>query len=336
MSQGQEQMRAVKIVAHGAVGGLEVQRVAKPEACADQVLVRVRAAALNRADILQRRGRYPAPPGAPADIPGLEFAGEIEAVGAQVQGLRAGQPVFGITAGGAQSEYVVLPESHCAEIPSNLNFVEAAAVPEAFITAHDALFTQAGLRAGERVLIHAVGSGVGLAALQLAHAINAETFGTARTSAKLERASQEFGLVHAIVVQDDPARFVQVVEEATTGRGVDVIVDLVGASYFVANLEALAMRGRLMLVGTLGGARAELDYSRVMGKRATLTGTVLRGRSAEEKARAVRLFAAQVMPLLARGVVRPVIDSVFPLEEVQRAHLRLEANETFGKIVLQL
>lgn len=329
-----ERMRAVRIVSHVDGGRLEVCEVEKPTARADRVRVRVRAAGVNRADLLQRRGRYPAPPGAPADIPGLEFAGEVEQAGEEVRAWKAGQRVFGITAGGAQAEYVVVPESHLAEIPSNLSFAEAAAIPEVFITAHDALFTQARLETGERVLVHAVGSGVGTAALQLARAAGAgAVYGTARNREKIERA-REFGMDEGVVVEDDPRVFAEAVRGWTGGAGVNVILDLVGASYLDANLDALSTRGRLLLVGTLGGASAALDFRRVMGKRLRIVGTVLRARSTEEKATAVRRFAAHVVPLLARGLVRPVLDDTFALEDVSAAYERLESNATFGKVVL--
>jgi putative PIG3 family NAD(P)H quinone oxidoreductase len=288
---------------------------------------------LNRADILQRRGRYPAPPGYPQEIPGLEFAGRVEELGEEVRALRVGQRVFGITAGGAQAEYVVVPADTLALIPSNLTWAEAAAAPEVFITAHDALFTQAHLKMGERVLIHAAGSGVGTAAVQLAHAAGATAYGTSRTSDKLERA-RPYGLDEAVVVSNDPAVFSRAVHEWTNGAGVNVILDLVGGAYLAANIEALAARGRLMLVGTTAGSSGQLELGVLMNKRARLIGTVLRARSLEEKARATRRFAAQVVPLLASGRLRPVIDRVFPLTEVRAAHERLESNESFGKIVL--
>ncbi|HEX8187137.1 MAG TPA: NAD(P)H-quinone oxidoreductase, partial [Pyrinomonadaceae bacterium] len=315
---------------------LEVCEVERPRARADRVRVRVRAAGLNRADLLQKRGRYPAPPGAPADIPGLEFAGEVEQLGGEGRAWRPGQRVFGITAGGAQAEYVVVPESQLAEVPDGISFEEAAAVPEVFITAHDALFTQAGLRTGERVLIHAVGSGVGTAAAQLARAAGAgAVYGTARTAGKVERA-REFGMDDGMVVSDDPRAFAAAVQGWTKDSGVNVILDLVGASYLDANLEALAPRGRLLLVGTLGGASASLNFRHVMGKRLRVIGTVLRARSTEEKAAAVRRFAAEVVPLLDRGLVRPVIDRTFGLRDADAAYDHLESNETFGKVVLRV
>jgi len=329
-------MLAVKVISHEGAGRLEVREVERPQARADRVRVRVRAAGLNRADLLQKRGRYPAPPGAPADIPGLEFAGEVEQLGEEAHAWRVGQRVFGITAGGAQAEYVVAPESHLAEIPEGLSFEEAAAVPEVFITAHDALFTQARLRTGERVLVHAVGSGVGTAAAQLARAAGAgAVYGTARTAWKVERA-REFGMDEGVVVADDPRAFAVAVSGWTGGRGVNVVLDLVGSSYLDANLEALAPRGRLLLVGTLGGASGQLHFRHVMGKRLSVIGTVLRARSVEEKAAAVRRFAAEVVPLFGRGLLRPVNDAAFDLKDVDAAYARLESNETFGKVVLSV
>jgi putative PIG3 family NAD(P)H quinone oxidoreductase len=334
-----ETMRAVRIVpgeGSGAAGMLEVCEVERPRATADWVRVRVCAAGLNRADILQRRGLYPAPPGVPADIPGMEFAGEVEQLGADVRAWRLGQRVFGITAGGAQAGYVVVPENHLAEIPPALSWTEAAAVPEVFITAHDALFTQGELQAGERVLVHAAGSGVGTAAVQLARAAGAgAVYGTARTAEKLARA-REFGLDEGVAVGEDPRVFAEAVREWTKGEGVGLVLDLVGGAYLDSNLDALALRGRLLLVGTLGGSRATLDFKLAMTKRLKLTGTVLRARSSEEKARAVRLFAAHVVPLLALGRVRPVLDSVFALDEARAAYERLESNATFGKVVVEM
>ena len=327
-------MKAVTIMAHGGVDGLEVRDIPEPASPnADRVRVRVRAAALNRADLLQRLGHYPAPAGVPTNIPGLEFAGEVDQIGDEVREWQAGQRVFGIIGGGAQAGYVVVPANTLAEIPDNLDWAEAAAVPEVFITAHDALFTQANLRLGETLLVHAAGSGVGTAAIQLAHAAGATVFGTSRTSEKLERA-REYGLDAAIVVAGNPNVFAETVLHRTHGKGVDVILDLVGAAYLEANLAALAPKGRMMLVGTTSGAKATLDFSTVMSKRFKVTGTVLRARTADEKAAVTGVFANQVVPLLARGVVRPVIDSIYKLAEVREAHRRLESNESFGKIVL--
>jgi putative PIG3 family NAD(P)H quinone oxidoreductase len=327
-------MKAVVIAKHGGIEGLEVCEVeTPPRPSADLVRVRVHAAGLNRADVLQRMGHYPAPAGFPQDIPGLEFAGEVDEIGDEVRRWKRGQRVFGITGGGAHAEYVVVAESNLAEIPANLDWVEAAAVPEAFITAHDALFTLAKLRTGETLLVHAAGSGVGTAAIQLAHAAGAKAFGTSRTADKLERA-KEYGLSGAVVVNDDLRVVVDAVAEWTGRRGIDVIIDLVGANYLEANLNALAAKGRLILVGTTAGAQAMLNFSLAMRKRLTIIGTVLRSRSTGEKATATALFAEQVVSRLADGTVRPVVDRVYKMEEVREAHARMESNESFGKIVL--
>ena len=329
-------MRAVTIISHGGVEGLEVRAASDaPRATADRVRVRVRAAGLNRADILQRLGRYPAPPGYSQDIPGLEFAGEVVEVGDEARARKVGDRVFGITGGGAQAEFVTVPESTLAEIPPNLDWVNAASIPEVFMTVHDALFTQCRLQMGERVLIHAAGSGVGTAASQLVNASGAVAYGTSRTADKLERA-KEFGLTDSVVVANDSSEFAEAVKRWTNEAGVDVILDLVGAAYLKANLDSLGLKGRLIFVGTTSGAKAEIDYSVVMRKRLRIMGTSLRTRSIEEKATATRLFAQHVVPLLASGKVRPVIDSVFPMEQARAAHQRIESNESFGKVVLMI
>ena len=327
-------MKAITITSFGGVEGLEIREVPDaPPATSDRVRVRVRAAGLNRADILQRLGRYPAPPGYPQDIPGIEFAGEVSEVGDEVRMWQAGDRVFGIIGGGGQAQYVTVRENHLAPVPPNLDWAEAAAVPEVFMTAHDALFTQCGLTIGERVLIHAAGSGVGTAAIQLVRAAGAFAYGTSRTADKLKRA-KEFGLTESVVAGAEPMEFVAAVKRWTNDAGVDVVLDLVGAAYLKANLAALAMKGRLIFVGTTSGSKAEIDLSVAMSKRLRIMGTALRIRSAEEKATATRAFAEQVVPLLRSGAVRPVIDTVFPMAEVGAAHERIESNESFGKVVL--
>ena len=326
-------MKAVFIKEFGGAENLEWRDVADlPRPTGAQVLVAVKAAGLNRADLLQRRGFYPAPAGAPERILGLEFAGEVAEVGGEVKNFKADDRVFGIAAGGAQAEFILSEESLLAKIPDNLSFAEAAAIPEAFITAHDAVFAQADLKAPETLLIHAVASGVGLAALQLAKAKNIRVFGTSRTAEKLERC-KAFGLDEAILVAGD-ADFGETIKEKTGGKGVDVILDLVGASYFGANLESLAPKGKLMLVGTLGGRKAEFDFGSVLAKRAKITGTVLRSRSTEEKAEATAKFIEEVVPLFASGKLKPNIDRIFAFKEIRRAHEHLESNASFGKTVL--
>lgn len=328
--------KAVTIVRYGGTEGLEIREVHTPgPPAADRVRVRVRAAGLNRADLLQLRGQYPAPPGVSQEIPGLEFAGEVESLGPEARMWMTGQRVFGIVGGGAQAQHVVVPENTLTGIPTNLDWHEAAAVPEAFITSHDALFTQANLRMGETLLVHAAGSGVGTAAIQLATAAGAKVFGTSRSAKKLERAT-ELGLSGSVVVAEDSEAILDAVHLWTGGRGIDVVLDLVGAAYLEKNLSALATQGRMMLVGTVSGAQASFDFSIAMKKRLMIKGTVLRARSAEEKAMVTRRFATHVVPLLADGRVRPVIDSVYKLPEVREAYKRLKSNESFGKVVLLL
>jgi NADPH2:quinone reductase len=331
-----QMMRAAVITSYGGPEVLEVREVPMcPEPTVDRVRVRVWASALNRADVLQRMGHYPAPPGFSQDIPGMEFAGEVEQIGPEVRNWQIGQRVFGITGGAAQAEFVVVPEGALAEIPSNLDWIGAAAVPEAFITSHDALFTRGDLQIGENVLISAIGSGVGLAAAQLARAAGATVYGTSRTASKVEQA-KEFGMHIGIAVGDNPNIIVERISQLTKGRGIQLVMDLVGAAYLAAYLQALSQKGRMIFVGTTSGSRATLEIGAVMSKRLTIIGTVLRARSVEEKAIATRLFAQHVVPLLANGNVRPTIDKVFEFNEIRSAHERMESNESFGKIVIRI
>jgi putative PIG3 family NAD(P)H quinone oxidoreductase len=299
----------------------------------------VKASGLNRADILQRRGFYPAPKGYPERILGLEFAGEIAETGESVSNFKIGDRVFGITAGGAQAEFLLTDESLLAKIPESLSFTEAAAVPEAFITAHDAVFSQGNLRENETLLIHAVGSGVGLAALQLAKARDIYTIGTSRTLDKLEKC-REFGLDFSVLsdsdaLQKSPQQFGELIRFKTAGKGADVILDLVGASYFAASLESLALKGRLMLVGLTSGRSAEFNLGLALAKRAKIIGTVLRSRPTAEKAEANAAFIREVLPLFENNKLKPNVDRVFNIEEVRTAHDYMESNESFGKVVLK-
>ncbi len=324
-------MRAIVISRPGGPEVLEVQDVETPEPVGEQVRVRVRASGVNRADLLQRAGGYAAPPGSPADIPGLEFAGEVDAVGPLVRTWKPGRRVMGLAGGGAQAEYIVVHEGMLVEIPQNLDFVQAAGVPEVFMTAHDGLFTQAGLQMGERVLIHAVGSGVGTAAIQLAHAAGATVFGTSRTPRKLERA-KELGLDIALLDQN----FAAEVRRLTDGNGVHVVLDFVGAAYMEQNLEALGMWGRMVFLSTMGGAQANVNLGILMGKRISIRGVTLRTRTLEEKLAVTRLFAAHVLPLLASGKVRPIIEQVYAMGEVAEAHREMGENRNFGKLIVRI
>lgn len=333
-------MKAVYIKEFGGAENLEIRDVENPSQPRNgQVLVNVKASAINRADILQRKGFYPAPPGFSERILGLEFAGEVAKTGEAVKDFKIGDRVFGITAGAAQAEFLLTEESLLAEIPANLSFVEAAAIPEAFVTAHDAVFTQGNLRENETLLIHAVGSGVGLAALQLAKAKNIKVIGTSRTMEKLKKC-EEFGLDSGIeadseTVTNNPKIFAELICQFTGGKGVNVILDLVGASYFAANLESLALKGRLILVGLVGGRKAEFDLGMALSKRLQIIGTVLRSRPTEEKSEATRKFIEDVLPLLESGKVKPNIDKIFPVAEIQKAHEYVESNESFGKVILK-
>jgi len=324
-------MRAVTITSPGGPEVLRIREVPAPEPFGEYVRVRVRAAGINRADLLQRGGNYPAPFGVPADIPGLEFAGEVDAVGPLVRVWRPGQRVFGLAGGGAQAEYILAHEGMLMEIPERLDFSEAAAIPEVFMTAHDALFTQANLRMGERVLIHAVGSGVGTAAVQLVRAAGARPFGTARTPEKLERA-RALGMEWGTHDRDFALR----VREATGSEGVNVILDFVGSPYLEQNLQVLAPLGRLVFLATMGGTHGPINLGLLMSKRLQIRGSVLRSRSLEEKLSVTRLFATQVLPLVASGIVHPIVDQVYPMAEVAQAHRVMEENRNFGKLVLHI
>jgi putative PIG3 family NAD(P)H quinone oxidoreductase len=330
-----EMMKAAWIARFGGPEVLEIRQVQRPKPAPDEVLVNVCAAGLNRADLLQRQGKYPPPPGYPAEIPGIEFAGEIVEIGARATSWKAGQRVFGLTGGAAHAESLTIHERLLAEIPPNLDWKQAAAVPEVFITAHDALWKQAGLRPGETVLINAVGSGVGIAAVQLARAMNARAFGTSRTPDKIENA-KEHGLEEGVVLRENLDEIASAAERWTGGRGFDVFLDLVGGSYPGAVQKVMAVKGRVIFIGTMAGGRYELDARYVMSKRLSLRGTVLRSRPLEEKIEATQAFAREVVPLLAKGLLRPVVDSVFRLDEIAKAHERLESNQTFGKVVIEI
>ncbi len=322
-------MKAVYVKEFGRAENLEIRDVEKPSISqSSQVLVNVKAAALNRADILQRKGFYPAPKGYPERILGLEFAGEVAEIGDEVEDFKIGDRVFGITAGGGQAEFIITDENQLAKIPDNLNWTEAATIPEAFITAHDAVWTQGNLGEGETLLIHAVGSGVGLAALQIAKAKGNKVIGTSRTQDKLDEC-KEFGLDIAINTGEN-SEFSKEIENS-----LDVILDLVGASYFEQNLKSLALNGRLILVGLVGGRKAEFDMGMALTKRLKIIGTVLRSRSAEEKALATSNFIREVLPLIEAGKIKPNLDRVFNVEDVQKAHEYLESNESFGKVILE-
>jgi putative PIG3 family NAD(P)H quinone oxidoreductase len=324
-------MRAAVITRPGGPEVLEIREVDPPRPGPDDIVVRVRASGLNRADIHQRNGGYPAPPGSPKDIPGLEYAGEVADVGSAVRDFAVGDRVFGIAGGGAHAELLSVPARTAAHVPAGLSWTDAGAIPEAFITAHDALVTQARLTSGDRVLIHAVGSGVGLAAVQVARAVGAVPYGTSRTGDKVERA-MPYGLERGAVVRE-PAELSALAQEWAPA-GFDVVLDLVGGAYTPASVATLATRGRLMLVGLVAGASATLDLRRILSRRITIVGTVLRARSTDEKADATQAFSRDLSARFEDGRLRPVVDQIFPLANLADAHRRMESNESFGKVVI--
>jgi NADPH:quinone reductase len=325
-------VKAVVITRPGGVDVLKLEDRPVPQPGPGEIRVRVHASALNRADLLQRRGHYPAPPGAPADVPGLEYAGEVDAIGEGAGLWAVGNRVMGIVGGGGYAEYVVVHEREAIRIPQNLSFEEAAAVPEAFLTAYDALFRQLDLKVGERLLVLAVASGVGTAALQLCRAAGAEVIGTSRTAEKLARARDELGLETAVDTSSED--LAEAVNQATYGSGVHAVLDLVGGELLEASLRVVALRGRVAVVGTTGGSKVQVDLGVLLRRRIHLFGTVLRTRPLEEKIALAREFSGAVIPLLSSGRIRPVVDTVHPFSAVRTAHQQMEANRSFGKIVL--
>lgn len=306
-------------------GKLRVEERPTPTPEADQVLVEVASAGLNRADIMQMRGMYPAPPGWPPDVPGLEFAGTVAAIGNGVKALREGDRVFGIVGGGGHATHLITKEDLCSPVPGGLDMVVAGGVPEAFVTAHDALVTQGGLRPGQRVLINGVGSGVGTAAVQVARLLGATTVGTSRTEAKLLRAA-ELGLDEGVIASETMA---DEIDE------VDVVIDLIGGDYLATDVRVCRSRGRIIIVGLLAGANATLDMRAVLSKRLTIRGTTLRARPDYEKALAARAFEGEVLPLLARGDARVVVDKVFMLDDANAAYEHMVTNEGYGKTIIE-
>lgn len=299
-----------------------------------ELLIRVRATALNRADLLQLKGQYNPPPDVPADIPGLEYAGEVLAVGPRVRRFRPGDRVMGLVGGGAWAEQVTVHEREVLPMPEGMAFTAAAALPEAYLTAFDALVLQGELRMGETVLIHAVASGVGAAAALLCRAMGARVVGTGRNAAKLERA-REWGVEKTVLVEATPPRFAEAVREATGGRGADLALDLVGGDYVPETLEALAPRGRVILVGLVAGNRTQLNLGTILMKRLRITGTVLRSRPQEEKIALAQAAERHLLPLFRSGALTPVIDAVAPMQDIRDALARLASNDTVGKLVLE-
>jgi NADPH2:quinone reductase len=323
-------IRAVRIREPGDVDVLELGEVALREPGPGEVRVKVAAAGLNRADLMQRAGYYPAPPGVLPDVPGLEYAGVVEAVGDEVRGVGVGDRVMGLVAGGAMAEAVVVHHRELMAVPAGMSLTDAAAIPEAFATAWDAL-VQAGARLGDVVLVHAAASGVGTAATQLARAMGARVIGTGRNAAKLARCAA-WGLDEPVLAKD--GAFADAVLALTGAVGVDVVIDLVGGAYLAESVRCAAPRARVVMLATTGGLTATLPLGIALARRITVTTTVLRSRPIEEKIALARGFARAVLPGFAAGALRPVVDAVLPMGEGRRAPERRARDETVGKIVL--
>src|SRR6267143_3006571 len=325
-------MKAVIITRSGGPEVLEIQERPKPEPGLGQIRVRVRASALNRADLIEGEGNYPGPAGGTGEKSGMEYAGEVDALGASATLWKTGDRVMGIIGGGSHAEYLIVHEREAMPVPKALSWEDAGAIPEAFLTAYDALFNRLALRTGETVLIHAVGSGVGTAALQIAHVAGARVVGTARSAEKLDRAKQ-LGLDVAI----DASRgdWAAQVEAAIGAERIHAVVDLVGGNYLEGNQRVLALRGRIVVVGLTGGATSPFNMGVLLRKRLTIVGTTLRARPLEEKIALAREFSERIIPFFDAGRLKPIVDRVFPFTEIRAAHELMHSNKTFGKIVLR-
>ena len=324
-------MRAVIYEGAGGPEVISIGDVPKPEVRPEHIRVRVHAAGLNRADLIQRRGQYAAPPGWPANIPGLEYAGDVEAVRPGVTQWRVGDRVMGLVGGGAQAELVVVHQDEVLPIPAGLSYEEAAAIPEVFLTAYDALVIRGRVQTGERVLIHAAGSGLGTAASQIAKQLGATVLGTSRSGDKLARA-----LVYGLDVGIDTSR---TPFRDTVGEPVDVVLDVLGGPALADNLAVLAPRGRLIMLGFLAGSESNSDLGPILRKRLEVIGTVMRTRGLDERVPLVREFGNRMLPLFEprfgqAATLRPVLERAYPMTQLADAHRVLEDNATFGKIVV--
>lgn len=325
-------MRAVVLTEFGGPEVLSVTEIDEPAPAPDEVLVAVRATALNRADLLQRRGLYPNPYPAGPDVPGMEFAGTVVACGSAVRERRVGDEVMGIVSGGAYAERLAVHERQTIPVPHGVTLADAAAIPEVFITAWDALVLQGGLTSGRWALVHAAASGVGTAAVQLCVAIGARVIGTC--SAGKGDAVRALGA--QVVVDYGSQDFAAVARDATDGSGVSVVLDVVGGEYLDRNVASLAVGGRIVQVGVMGGGSVSFNLAALMPKRASLIGTVLRARPLEEKIAVSRRFAAEVAPMFTSGRLAPVIDRRYRLADIAAAHAYMETNANVGKIVIDV
>jgi NADPH2:quinone reductase len=322
-------MIAIEIASPGGPEVLQPVERPTPEPQAGEVLVKVEAAGVNRPDIMQRLGKYPAPAGA-SDIPGLEVAGAVTSVGGGVHRWREGDRVCALVAGGGYAEYCVVPEPQCLPIPAGMDGTAAAAIPETFFTVWTNLFERGGLRASERVLVHGGSSGIGTTAIQLARTFGATVFATAGSDRKCTACEQ----LGALAINYRTTDFVGAIRDLTAGRGVDVILDIVGADYLARNVDCLALNGRLVQIGLMGGAQAQINLTAVLQKRLTITGSTLRARSVQEKGSIARQLEQRVWSLLEARTVWPIVHRTLPLRDAAEAHRMLEAGEVIGKVVL--
>jgi len=325
-------MLAVAIAAPGGPEQLVMTRRPLPEPGPGEVLIQVATAGVNRPDCLQRQGNYPPPPGA-SDLPGLEVAGTIVALGSGVESWRVGDPVCALLTGGGYAEYCTAPAPQCLPIPAGLSLQQAAALPETLFTVWSNVFDRARLQAGETLLVHGGTSGIGTTAIQLARALGARVITTVGSAEKVQPCL-DLGAERVVCYRDED--FVQAAKAFTDNRGVDVILDMVGGDYMQRNLSALAVEGRLVFIAFLRGAKAELNLAPVLLKRLTITGSTLRARPVADKARIAAALRQTVWPLLEQGRIRPILDRVFPLDEAAAAHALMESNRHIGKILLQV
>jgi len=325
-------MRAVVLSGHGGPEVLTFADIPTPQIGPEEVLVQVRATSLNRADLLQRMGFYPDPFPGEYEVPGMEFSGRVQATGARVRAWKVGDEVMGIVSGGAYAEQLVVHERQAMRIPRGVSLADAAAIPEVFITAWDALVVQGGLTSGRWVLVHAGGSGVGTAAVQICKAIGAHVIATCSTG----KVAAVKALGADVVVDYTSADFVEAVKTATDGRGVDVVLCVIGGDYLDRNVASLAQKGHIVQVGVMGGGNMSFNLAGLMPKRAKLSGTVLRARPLEEKIAISQRFSQEIIPLFESGKIRPVIDCRYPFADIARAHEHMTANANTGKIVIDI
>ena len=325
-------MKAVVLREHGGPEVLQIEDVPSPTFGAEDILVSVAATALNRADLLQRMGFYPNPFPQGPEIPGLEFAGTVKAVGERVTAWKVGDKVMGIVSGGAYAEELVLHERQAMAVPAGVSLHDAAAIPEVFITAWDALVVQGGLTSGRWAMVHAGASGVGTAAIQICKAIGARIIVTC-SSGKVQSCKD---LGADVVVDYTTQDFVEEVQRATNGRGVDTILDVIGGDYVERNVASLAVKGHIIQVGVMAGKPLPFNVGLLLGKRASITGTVLRARPLDEKIAITQRFIAEMLPLFGTGALKPVIDSSYPITEIAKGHEFMATNGNVGKIVIDI